>query len=251
VPKQRKVSTLDGYATLKAVARTAKTQKKPQPAGRPATATSPAPAPQPELQNLGAHVARTVLPAKHVIECYECGYKFQLHGRAAKTNCSKCRTMLDMTDHTIDRECSDSLRTTGTIRLAAGAVLKGGDLVANDVVLEGIVEAGRIRAMRRLEIGEGAIFSEKAVSAVDLKIGAGATLTLKQEARYREIEVHGTLNARLHASGSVTIKAGGLLSGEVHTEHLVVEDGGGLKAVLHIAPGAGASVVPHDPFSRA
>lgn len=249
--KQRKVSTLDGYATLKAVARTAKTQVKPQPAGRPAAAASAAPAPQPELQKVGTHVARTVLPARHVIECYECGYKFQLHGRAAKTNCSKCRAMLDMTDHTIERECSESLRTTGTIRLAAGAVLKGGDLIANDVVLEGIVEAGRIRAMRRLEIGEGAIFSEKAVSAMDLKIASGATLTLKQEARYRDVEVAGTLNARVHASGTVTIKPTGLLAGEVHTEHLVVEDGGGLNATLHIAPGAGANVAPHDPFSRA
>jgi cytoskeletal protein CcmA (bactofilin family) len=230
VSKQRKVSTLDGYATLKAAARAAKAHEK----AVPPSAAPASPVPPADQQKIGTGVTRTVMPAKHVIECYECGYKFQLHGRAAKTNCSKCRAMLDLGDHTIDSEWTETLKTVGTIRLAAGGILKTGDLIANDVVLEGIVEAGRIRAMRRLEIGESAIFSEKSVSAANLKIGAGAVITLKQEARYRDVEVLGTLNARLHASGTVTVRPGGLLAGEVHTEHLVVDDGGGLKAVLHI-----------------
>ena len=44
----------------------------------------------------------------------------------------------------------------------------------------------------------------------------------------------------LKSAGLVTVKAGGLLEGEVHAEHLVVEDGGGLKAELHIAPEIGS-----------
>ena len=32
------------------------------------------------------------------------------------------------------------------------------------------------------------------------------------------------------------MKPGGLLSGEVHAQHLVVEEGGGLQAMLRIAP---------------
>jgi hypothetical protein len=34
------------------------------------------------------------------------------------------------------------------------------------------------------------------------------------------------------------VRPGGLLEGEVRTEHLVVEDGGGLKAQLRIGPEA-------------
>ncbi len=246
--KQRKVSTLDGYATLKAAARAVKAHEKAESPAL-ATARSSAAAPSTDQQKIGTGVGRTVMPARHVIECYECGYKFQLHGRAAKTNCSKCRAVLDLSDHTIDSDWSESLRTTGTIRLTARAILNAGDLIANDVVLDGLLEGGRVRAMRRLELGPGAIFSEKAIAAADLKIGDGASITFKQEANYRDVEVCGTLNARLHASGIVTVKPGGLLTGEVHAAHLIVEDGGGLKATLHIAPGTGAA--PHDPFNRA
>lgn len=234
--KQRKVSTLDGYATLKAAARAVKAHEK---AESPASTNAlPAPAaPATDQQKIGTGVGRTVMPARHVIECYECGYKFQLHGRASKTNCSKCRAVLDLSDHTIDSDWSESLRTTGTIRLTSRAILKAGDLIANDAVLDGILEGGRIRAMRRLELGPSAIFSEKSIAASDLKIGAGASITFKQEVKYRDVEVFGTLNARLHASGIVTVRLGGLLTGEVHATHLVVDEGGGLKATLHIAPG--------------
>ena len=187
--KQRKVSTLDGYATLKAAARAAKAHEKTEPAA-PASVPPPAAAPATDQHKIGTGVARTVMPARHVIECYECGYKFQLHGRAAKTNCSKCRAVLDLSDHIIDGEWSESLRTTGTIRLNAGAILQAGDLIANDVVLDGVLEGGRIRAMRCLELGASAIFSEKAVAGLDLRVGAGAAITLKQEAKYRNVEVY-------------------------------------------------------------
>ena len=243
MPKNRKISTLDGYATIKAVAR-AKPEKPAKPAEKPADradepvhiTSEPA-----DLQKIGARVARTVMPVKHVIECYECGYKFQLHGRADKTNCSKCRVTLDLTDRTIDGEWNKTLKTTGTIRLSASGILKGGELIASDVVLEGIVEGGTVRAMRRLELAEGALFPEKAISASDLLIGAGATFTFKHETKYRDIEVVGHLKGKFVSTGVVTIKPGGLLEGDLRAQHLVVEDGGGLKANLQISPASAAT----------
>ena len=95
---------------------------------------------------------------------------------------------------------------------------------------------GRARALRTLELGAGAIFSEKAVSGSDLRIASGADFKFKQEAKYHNVEVFGAFRARLEATGVVTVKPGGLLEGEIHTEHLIVEDGGGLKADLHIGP---------------
>jgi cytoskeletal protein CcmA (bactofilin family) len=235
VTKNRKVNTLDSYATIRAVART-----KPVPASAP-----PAPAdadagqtdtPPSDSQKPGARVARTTLPVKHQIECYECGYKFQVHGRVTTTHCPKCRALLDLTDHTIDTEWVETVKTAGTIRLAPTGVLKSGDLIGADVIIEGIIEGGRARALRTLELGAGAIFSEKSVSAPDLRIAAGAEFNFKQPARYRNVELLGTLRARLEATGVVTVRPGGLLEGEVQTGHLVVEDGGGLKATLRIGP---------------
>jgi cytoskeletal protein CcmA (bactofilin family) len=108
-------------------------------------------------------------------------------------------------------------------------------LIGAEVIIEGIIEGGRARALRTIELGAGAIFSEKAVSAPDLRIAPGAEFKFKQEARYRNIEIFGTLHAKLESTGIIIVKPGGLLEGEVHAQHLVVEEGGGLKAMLRIA----------------
>jgi len=234
VSKNRKVNTLDSYATIRAVARS-----KPAP-GAPASAADESPGPSaeatPDAVKLGARVARTTVPVKHQIDCYECGYKFQVHGRATTTHCPKCRALLDLSDHTIDTEWVDTIKTAGTIRLTPTGVLKNGDLIGADVILEGIIEGGRARALRTLELGAGAIFSEKAVSGPDLRIAPGAEFKFKHDAKYRNVEVLGTFRARLEATGLITVRPGGLLEGEIQTEHLIVEDGGGLRAELRIGP---------------
>ena len=228
--KNRKVNTLDSYATIRAVARS-----KPVP-GAPASAPAPDDAVPTDLQKPGARVARTTVPVKHSIECYECNYKFQVHGRATTTHCPKCRVLLDFKDHLIDSEWVETIKTAGTIRLTATGVLKSGDLIGAEVIIEGIIEGGRARALRTIELGAGAIFSEKAVSAPDLRIAPGAEFKFKQEARYRNVEIFGALHAKLESTGIITVRPGGLLSGEIQAQHLVVEDGGGLKAMLRIAP---------------
>ena len=234
MPKIRKVNTLDSYATIRAVARAKPASALP--AG-PSTPGSEQPsAPPTESQQSGARVARTALPVKHQILCYECGYKFQTHGRVTSTHCPKCRALLDLTDHTIDSEWVDTIKTAGTIRLTPTGVLKSGDLIGADVIVEGIIEGGRARALRTLELAAGAIFSEKAVSGPDLRIGPGAEFKFKQTGKYRNVEVCGSLIGKLEVAGLVTVKAGGLIEGELHAEHLIVEEGGGLKADLRIAP---------------
>lgn len=234
MPKNRKVNTLDSYATIRAVART-KTVPGSLPSAPAAEDTIPTDALATDLQKTGVRVSRTTVPVKHHIECYECSYKFQVHGRATTTHCPKCRVLLDFKDYLIDSEWVETIKTAGTIRLAATGVLKSGDLIGAEVIIEGIIEGGRARALRTIELGAGAIFSEKAVSAPDLRIAPGAEFKFKQEARYRNIEIFGTLHAKLESTGIIIVKPGGLLEGEVHAQHLVVEEGGGLKAMLRIA----------------
>jgi cytoskeletal protein CcmA (bactofilin family) len=243
VAKNRKVNTLDSYATIRAVART-----KPVPGAPPSAPTAedaiPADTTTADLQKPGARVARTTVPVKHHIECYECGYKFQVHGRATTTHCPKCRVLLDFKDYLIDSEWMETVKTAGTIRLTATGVLKSGDLIGAEVIIEGIIEGGRARALRIIELGAGAIFSEKAVSAPDLRIAPGAEFKFKQESKYRNVEIFGTLQAKLESTGIIVVKAGGLLEGDVQAQHLVVEEGGGLKATLQIGPKSEAA--PED-----
>jgi cytoskeletal protein CcmA (bactofilin family) len=74
-----------------------------------------------------------------------------------------------------------------------------------------------------------------------LRIAPGAQFKFKHDARYRNVEILGALTAKLDATGVITVKAGGLLEGDIRAQRLVVEEGGGLKATLHVAPKSDAA----------
>lgn len=217
--KTRKDGVVDSYTAIKAAGRAVKSR---------------APTEGDELQKLGAQVRQGAVPSKQLIECYECGYRFQLHGRVPKTNCNKCRATLDLSDHTIENRWTGALKTAGTVRVTADGVVEAGSIIAYDFILEGKVEAGLVKAMRKLELRPGARFSEHNLKAPDLVITPGASIAFLEPAEYRDVEIAGTLRANLHASGMVIIHTGGLLEGEIHGGHLIVEDGGGLRGMLEI-----------------
>jgi cytoskeletal protein CcmA (bactofilin family) len=217
---------VDSYAAIKAAGRAVKSRG----------VVAPVPdASSDELQKLGAQVRQGAVPTKQLIECYECGYRFQLHGKVPKTNCNKCRATLDLADHTIANRWSGTLKTAGSVRVTADGIVEAGSIIANDFILEGKVEAGIVRAMRRLELRPSARFSEHNLEAPDLLIAAAATIALIEPAEYRNVEIYGTLRANLQATGTVTVHTGGLLQGELHGERLVVNEGGGLQARVCVA----------------
>jgi cytoskeletal protein CcmA (bactofilin family) len=235
VSKSRKVSVVDGYSAVKAAAHAVKPPDQPEAAPAvPAPPEGGGQQPPGEPPKLGSFVGRTVMPVKRVIECYECGYKFQLHGKAATTNCSKCRAILDLTDHVIDSRWAAPFKTAGVIHLTPTGVLQSGDLIANDLVLEGTIEAGTVRLLHKLEIRPGARFSEQNIQAPELVIAPGATIAFIDPAEYRDVEIFGALRANLTATGTVTIHAGGSFEGQLQTAHLIVEDGGGLVAEIQV-----------------
>jgi len=217
--KSRKVGVVDSYATIKAIAR--------------ATDAHPAPPPA-ELRAAGA--GKTVQPPKKHIECFECGYKFQLHGRAPNTTCNKCRAVLDLTDHIVDQRWSGTIKTGGMVRVLPNGVVESGTIIANDMVLEGVIESGNVRLMRRLEVRRGSRFSEKHTKAHDLLVADGATITLTEPVEYQNVVLVGALHASLHVTGAVTIHANGSFAGQLRTAHLIVEEGGGLSADVEVTP---------------
>ena len=228
--KTRKDGVVDSYAAIKAAQRAVKSRPARGAVVAPAAGVEPD-----ELQKLGAQVRQGAIPSKQLIECYECGYRFQLHGRVAKTNCNKCRAILDLSDHTIAKRWSGTLKTAGAVRVTAAGVIEAGSITCNDFILEGTVEAGLVCAMRRLELRPGARFSEHNLKAADLFIAPGAAIAFLEPAEYRDVEIAGTLRANLNATGTVSVKGGGFLQGEVRGQHLLVEEGGGLNASVSVA----------------
>ena len=229
MPTPKGTNVIDGYASVQAVRR-AKDRHAPKPSPRPVT--TPAAAPKPPRPR-----AHTVMPDKHEIICYECGYTFPLTGRIRDTYCSKCRAQLLVKDHTIEGEWSEPVRTIGRIEIADTGVLReGAELNARTVVVAGDVRQGTIRANDRLEIRAGAKLKPEQISARTLIIQPDGDLTLRGTLTCQDLEVAGRLTADIVAEGRVTIHPGGRLKGSLDASHLTVEEGASLVADLNIHP---------------
>ncbi len=221
---------VDGYTAVQAVQRAAGKNSPPSHPPSPSREQEK----EPTTPRTGLHIQRTAMPTKYEVVCYECGYSFQQTGRTQSTQCLKCRTRLDFIDYTIESEWSETLKTAGSVHITADAVVSGGSIIGGNILLEGTVTGGKVEALKKLELAAGAVFPEGEVIGHDLKIPAGADFTFKRKIHHRDVEIFGRLKAKLYAAGVVTIHAEATLQGEVHGAHLVVEEGGGLKAKVYI-----------------
>ena len=61
-----------------------------------------------------------------------------------------------------------------------------------------------------------------------------AFCTSSVSAEYRDVEIAGTLHRNLRATTVLTVKASAQFQGEIHGGHLIIEEGGGLNAVLNV-----------------
>jgi cytoskeletal protein CcmA (bactofilin family) len=229
---KRSPTVIDGFASVQAVRRAKQKPKsaKTAPAGkkRAAPATkSRKPAPTPQAK---ARIGRTAMPAKYHLVCYECRYEFSITGRLQDTICPKCHKLLQVSDHVIESECTRDIRTIGTIEVKPAGCVREARLLARRIILGGTVEACSLQACEGLELRQGADFDGQSVQSNDVTVHKDADVCARGRLLCRSLDVDGSLTANVHTEGIVRIHPGGCLRGEVHTPHLIIEDGAGLVA---------------------
>jgi cytoskeletal protein CcmA (bactofilin family) len=230
----RKSNEVDGFSLVKAVRHAKAEGHEPKPA-----ATEPSgSAPPPPVEKTPARIGRTALPSKNDIFCYNCGYTFQITGQVQTLYCAKCRTILEKKDYEVEGESTADITTTGNIRVGPQAVLKGGTLIARDVILAGRMEGGNIKAFRRVELEPGSAWVQEQIVATDLRVASGATVEWKGKVLFRNVDVYGELNVDLACSGLLSVFPGGHFRGKLQGAHLMVEEGGGLNGEFRVEPGA-------------
>jgi len=236
VTDYEKPNLIDGFTSVQAVRRSGDTPSGPR--FRPSRTTLPGMekmnAGEEGIRKPGGRIGHTVLPVKHEVECYECGYPFKLPGHLYDTFCPKCHKPLVMTRCIIDGECTGITKTIGTIEIKKEGILKDAELIGGDVILAGNAKEGTIHATRRLELCAGAEFDFVGIRTKDLFIRRGGKFVVSGKIFCRNLEVEGKLRSRIFSAGTVIIRSGGYLLGEVRGPHLIVENGGGLKAKISV-----------------
>jgi cytoskeletal protein CcmA (bactofilin family) len=231
---REKTRLVDGLATLRA---TQRVQRERRYATKPPEEVVPA-RPPPETAKAAGGIGRTVMPTQNEIVCYACSFRFVMRGRVPSTQCPKCGARLGLTDETISGRFSDEMITAGKVTMTRDAVLDGGTVIANDILLNGTVHAGTLRALKTLTLGSGAVIADEAIDTKSLCVAEGASFHIQRPLRLLDLEVAGSLEGEFDVSGRIQVRATGHLKGTARTGHLVVEDGAGLQADLKVTPEA-------------
>jgi cytoskeletal protein CcmA (bactofilin family) len=185
-------------------------------------------------KTVASHAKRTAMPEKHEMLCYECGYPFVIHGIIRNVICPKCHLTLCADDITINNEWDNDIKTVANVIIKKEAIVKPCDIIARDITIAGNAKAASMQIGHILNIEKGAQLDFKKIRFKELVIKQKAKISLKNDLSCRNIEVAGTIKGNITSNGIVTIKSGGLLQGSLTATHLIVEDGGGLKAELKI-----------------
>ena len=233
----KKPMVIDGLASVRALRRSQDDDHPKEAKTQPSRNRLPEDKPRRQERKAGVPAARighTALPVRRDLLCYECGYGFVAQGKIHQPICPKCHRKLCMDDITIAREWQGTVQTLGNVHVRTGGVITGGSITARNVRIEGQAEQGTLQVGHELQLGPGARVEMAHITFRHLVIRPGARVSLKRKLVAENVDVQGEVRLNLEATGIVTVRQGGFLKGQVKARHLLVEDGGGLKAQLKI-----------------
>lgn len=235
---KKKTKVMDGFAVVRGLAKAQQEGNLPLPGSRrPSGEVLPSAPPPVAPPEQSRQIVKTVSPTKRTIRCFECGYEFKLAGTTHRIYCSKCRAKIDLGDYVIDRPWSEEIKTGGSIIVRPTGRLENVRLMAGNVILEGEMDdRSSIECTQWLEVGPAAKPHPRQITMRNLRIAAGTVMKLKYKLQIHHLELFGTLEGDVEATGLVSIHEGGHLKGTVRGAHLQVEEGGGLSARVFIWP---------------
>lgn len=233
--RSNKPKVIDGFSSIQAVRHSGHVPDKPR--TRPSGTKLPDPAQKQKTNEPGKSATRigsTILPDKHDITCYQCGYEFLLTGKITTTFCPKCREQFDITNHVIDKTRSGIIRTIGTVEIKPEGLLQNTHITAGKVIIAGDARDSVINATSVLEICPGALFNMANITIKDLLIRNRSKVNIPQKVICRNLTVEGELKGRTFVCDSTVIKTNGYFKGKLITGRLLIEEGGGMSAELQI-----------------
>ncbi|MCX7818901.1 MAG: polymer-forming cytoskeletal protein [Kiritimatiellae bacterium] len=195
---------------------------------RSESSTAP-PAPMGSVAASGGTVA---LPPRRVTACPLCGWATEVAGRPTFGVCPRCRQKFDIVDYTLDVEFDGRIVTGGRVRVGPDGVVRGGEISAAEVEVQGRIAGGRVCAKHRLVLRAGAMCAAGCVEFGALTVERGIELTFPAVVRCRAVDLAGVMEAELEAEEGVILREGAVFRGRLKCASLCVEDGAALLAAV-------------------
>ncbi|MBX6358955.1 bactofilin family protein [Pseudacidobacterium ailaaui] len=90
---------------------------------------------------------------------------------------------------------------------------------------------------------------EGTITLSDSRLTIGANARVQANVAARDVVVNGTLNGNIHATGRVELRAGCLVTGDVHAQRLSIEENAVFSGKVDLMQGTGATERPSAPSS--
>jgi cytoskeletal protein CcmA (bactofilin family)/DNA-directed RNA polymerase subunit RPC12/RpoP len=167
-----------------------------------------------------------------VVSCFECKRKHEVSDAATSTNCPGCSAHIDLRDYKITTSFSRTIRTRGDVILTTK-----GDLSSTSVLCHSAVIEGKLRGNLECEDSMTIDLVGKIpgrIAAQHIVVERKSDIQCFRRVRVTNIDIRGRMSGEIIATGSVTIRKGGLLDGNVTAKSIAIEKGGMFSGQLVI-----------------
>jgi len=154
------------------------------------------------------------------VTCFQCGTELAVPPSAQSTMCKRCSAHVDLRDYEFTATESKNYKTKGRGVLHEGACLLNTDSIFGHAIVKGKV-IGKIAA-DELELHPTAVI-KGSFKAGKLVLPAGTILRWPETVAVKSADIAGEFVGNFKASGTVTVRAGGRVFGNVEAGGLVVE----------------------------
>jgi cytoskeletal protein CcmA (bactofilin family) len=163
------------------------------------------------------------LLAQQRVTCFECGAELDVPDSAESTMCKRCGRYLDLHSYRITTAMAKNFKTKGALVIEPKGRVFNSETLAGDVSIKGQFH-GKLTAERSLTIYSGADI-KGSLTVARLIIPAENNFCCQHCISARSAEIAGELAADVRISGTLTLKAGGRMFGDVEAGSLVLEAG--------------------------
>jgi cytoskeletal protein CcmA (bactofilin family)/DNA-directed RNA polymerase subunit RPC12/RpoP len=172
------------------------------------------------------------VPAQWRVSCFECGTELDVPASAESTMCKRCGRYVDLHSYRITTAMAKNFKTKGALVIEPKGRVFNSETVAADVSIKGQFH-GKLTAERSLTIYSGADI-KGGLTIARLIIPPENVFRCQHCINARSAEIGGELAANVRISGTLTLRTGARMFGDVEAGTLLVEAGTVLVGALRI-----------------
>lgn len=174
--------------------------------------------------SLGTKSSKSKLADEHPLPCLQCEEKLIVAKAAYSTVCPHCHAHLYFKNFTLSPTARRThINTYGDIRILRGADLKNLSLRCRNLTLEGTA-SGDLSCTGTLTFEYSGIINAH-IRAGHLQVPRRLSVTLRYPTRIHSAVIYGELIGNLNASGTVILKPGAVVMGDITAKHLSIPHG--------------------------